>query len=152
MFSEEQLRSMSVEELGALERRMSGDLDINSMTDDELKNLTIEQLEDLERQLNKQETPHTGNIGATDPGVYTDLSEYYGDRIQRGLTATPSLAGALYRTLIKDPFTEGAAESWEELYQRFGENYMAYQEGYQDLFGMEVDQTGKERLMMCIDI
>jgi hypothetical protein len=75
---------------------------------------------------------------------YTDLSEYYGDRIQSGITATPSMAGAAYRTLIKDPFTKGGADSFGELYERFGENYMNYQHGYQELFNMDVDNTGKK--------
>ena len=75
---------------------------------------------------------------------YSDLGEYYGDRVQSGLTATPSMVGAAIKTTIIDPFEKGGADSFGELYERFGENFMNYQHGYQDLFGMDVDQTGKK--------
>jgi len=79
-----------------------------------------------------------------EPIYYEDLSEYYGDRLQKGLTATPSMVGAAYRTLFEDPFNKGSVDSFGELFERFGENYKNYQKGYQDLFGMEVDDTGKQ--------
>ncbi len=138
--------------------------DFDSMTNDELLAYATQLEEDGQQE-----------------NVYTDLSEYYGDRIQSGITSTPSMAGAVWRTFLADPaerdmaireeyqkitgtslnrefrladdgsdeVLNGLLEKYSEdaekpLYQEFGENFMNYQHGYQNMLGWDVDKTGKK--------
>ena len=108
---------------------------------------------------------------------YTDLTEYYVDRVESGLTSTPSMVGAAVKTFLIDPVEKIVSKSPEDLlkeygpdvaenlfnfmtksglpsgsnkdsaddlYQQFGENFMNYQHGYQELFNLDVDKTGKK--------
>lgn len=127
--------------------------DFSSMTDEELKAFG--------QQFETTSTPQNTTVSFGDmsneeliaygerltqpiENRYTDLGEYYGDRVQSGITATPSMVGAGIKTVLIDPFTKGGPDTFGELYERFGENYMNYQHGYQDMFGMDVDKTGKK--------
>ena len=128
--------------------------DFSSMTDEEIMTLSKSFSEsdikpqetgvDFSSMSNDDLLAYATQLEQGQENRYTDLGEYYGDRIQSGITATPSMAGAAYKTLIEDPFTKGSVDSFSELYERFGENYMNYQHGYQEMFGMDVDQTGKK--------
>jgi len=139
MLSEQQINNMSVEELEAYERQLIKDQNPQSLTDDELDSLTIEELEALEKKLNQQETKTLDNR-------YTDLSEYYEDRLQRGLTATPSMAYAAYQSLVGIPLIEGKGytDSFEEGMKRFGENYMVAQNYIADTVGMDLGDMNKK--------
>ncbi len=129
-------------------------LDFSSMTDEEVKAFGSQfntgsvpqntQSTDFSSMTDEQLIAYGDRIQMPDENRYTDLGEYYGDRVQSGITATPSMVGAAYRTLIEDPFTKGGADSFGELYERFGENYMNFQHGYQEMFDLDVDQTGKK--------
>lgn len=170
--------------------------DMDSMTDDELQAFA-NQLEtevtplsqggipDFDSMTNDELLAYATQLeqGQATENRYDSLTEYYGDRVQSGITATPSMIGAVWRTFLKDPAERDMAirkeyqeltgnstyqnyhlpldddgsdeilnqllEKYNEdpekpLYQEFGENFMNYQHGYQELFGMDVDNTGKK--------
>ena len=142
MLSEQQLNSMSVEELEAYERQLMKDQNPQTLTDDELDSLTVEELEELEKKLIRQETKTVDNR-------YTDLWEYYGDRLQRGLTATPSMAYAAFQSVVnpyisEEKFPEWSTEGFEEGMKKFGENYMLAQNWIADTLGIDLGDMNKK--------
>lgn len=140
MAFEADIDSMNLEDLQNLQGSLQPKAkpkDDNSLSLPDLDSMTVAELQAYGEGLSQQQAVAQENR-------YTDTGEYYFDRIQSGLTATPSMVGAAWRTLIHDPFAYGPVNSWEELYTRFGENFMGFQSGYQDMFGMEVDKTGKK--------
>jgi len=166
--------------------------DMDSMTDEELQAFA-NQLEtevtplsqgnvvDFDKMTDEELLAYATQLeqGTQSENRYDSLTEYYGDRIQSGLTSTPSMVGAIWRTFFLDPGQKDMAirKEYQEitgnpldrefrladdgtdeilnqllekynqdpekpLYQKFGENFMNYQHGYQELFGMDVDNTG----------
>ena len=130
-----QMESMSDDELQALISQLSAEEPVQKNTNvPDFDAMSNDELISFVSKLEQEELPENR---------YTDLGEYYVDRIESGITATPSMVGAGIRTLLIDPFEKGGAETFEEFYHRFGENFMNYQHGYQDLFNLDVDKTGK---------
>ena len=141
-------------------------IEVAKLEDDELNKqiLELEQQVDPNDQVNPTPTTnqyHDGNYDAMtndellaaisgleqempQENRYESLLEFYGDRVEEGITATPSMVGASIKTILVDPFEKGIPDSFGELYDRFGENFMNYQHGYQDMFNLTVDKTGKK--------
>lgn len=144
VLNDKPLADMTLEELEAIEASLAEEIENTQVSyskeSNKYSSMSIEELEAMANNLGES----IANEQNQGQNRYTDLGEYYGDRVQSGLTATPSMVGAAYKTLIEDPFTKGGVDSFGELYNRFGENYMNYQHGYQELFNMDVDKTGKK--------
>ncbi|MEO1942920.1 MAG: hypothetical protein ABGY11_01340 [Candidatus Thioglobus sp.] len=145
VLNDKPLGNMTLEELEAIEaslaKEVEGTQQVISDKSSEYNSMSIEELEDMANNL--VESMATDRNKGQDR--YTDLSEYYGDRLQSGITSTPSMVFAAAKTLLYDPFTKGGfTDSFQEGYQRFGENFMLAQHAQQDALGWEVDQTGKK--------
>ena len=167
---DDEMSKMSDEDLTAYIAKLAGETPREQTAGSvDLKSMTDDQLMDYASKLEQ---------GQSGENRYTDLSEYYIDRIESGITSTPSMVGASFKTLLVDPIEDIASQPFsetvsqfggdlakntfnlmtksslpslsnkenalEDLYQTFGENYMNYQHGYQELFNLDVDQTGKK--------
>ena len=161
----EELSSMTDDQLVMYLQSLSGG---NQNKQDETSSMTDDELIAHYDSLIKEQLPENR---------YTDLGEYYKDRVESGITATPSMVGAAVKTILIDPVekissktpeellkeygldvvenifgfmtktsmpsTDNKDGAFDELYHRFGENFMNYQHGYQELFHLDVDKTGK---------
>jgi hypothetical protein len=144
ILNDKPIDSMSLEELEAIEASLASEVEgtQQSYSEESSKydSMSVEELEAMANSL--VEVIATEQNEGQDR--YTDMSEYYGDRMQNGSTSTPSMIFAAGKTLIYDPITKGGfTDSFEEGYQRFGENFMLAQHAQHDALGWEVDQTGK---------